>query len=184
MTTLLPIIVLLSVALVVSSVWTARALRRGRGRKRGFAYKVTRMRIFASTILALCLTGHAARAEPPLSRHDDQRVYVMYPDTWWGRWLGPSKVGISNDADRRRSTFATAHYNGIVVYATFPARDARSLEDAAHDFLQPVRRRGEWFNASPAFAAAAVRIAAGKPRRGIAPALHRMWVRIRLRMAQ
>lgn len=124
----------------------------------------------------------AAKAEPPLTRLDDKRVYVVYPDTPWGRLFGPSKVGISNNHERRRRTFSTAHYNDIVIYVTFPARDARALESAVHKFLRPVHRRGEWFNAPPWFAATAVRIVAGTPRSGIIPTLRRAWVRVRLRM--
>ena len=137
---------------------------------------ITIATIIYAAVVAFILGASSARAEPPATRPDTQRVYVMYPDTKWGWLFGPSKIGVSNNAARRVRTFQTAHYHDITVHMTLTVRDARDTEYRAHRYLHRFRRKGEWFNLPPAFAATAVRMVANQTVTGMGPAMRRVWL--------
>ena len=113
----------------------------------------------------------------PSPRRSGRYVYVISRVDRQGRPVGPSKVGIAKDPERRLRAFQTANARKLVLYETFGVRNARALEQAVHRRLRPYRMKGEWFALPPEQAVAAVRMTMGRPRPGLGP----LWQRLKLR---
>jgi len=89
-------------------------------------------------------------------RGGGQHVYIIARTDKCGRAIGPTKVGIAKDPQRRLKTFQTANPRKLILYETFRVSRARALEGAVHRHLRPFRMTGEWFAIPPERAATAV----------------------------
>ena len=111
--------------------------------------------------------GNLNYAEPNLWRIDWKKsgfdfccVYVIGPDKKW-----PMKIGISTSPAKRLNAMQTALWDPLVVHKLYFANssaEAREVEQAAHQWLREKGKAllGEWFDARPDDAAAAVEFAA------------------------
>lgn len=75
---------------------------------------------------------------------------------------GPVKIGISKEPDRRLATLVQGQPFGAELMHVEAPPDgipARTIEAAAHSILASKRRRGEWFDVTPAEAEDAIRAA-------------------------
>tara|TARA_R110000868_G_scaffold52904_2_gene166556 strand:- start:165 stop:911 length:747 start_codon:yes stop_codon:yes gene_type:complete len=93
-----------------------------------------------------------------LKHREEQRtkdyVYIIYCQE-----LGLSKIGISNDPEKRVSSLQTAMpFDLIVGYKlrTFDRSISRCIEQSAHRMLREYLKRGEWFMADIEHAAHSV----------------------------
>lgn len=83
---------------------------------------------------------------------------------------GMTKIGISNSPTDRLATLQTGSAHALVLtFAAFPSGDAYALEQEAHAILGARRVNGEWFNASPEMAAAAIYAAAERVGQSLQP---------------
>jgi hypothetical protein len=99
------------------------------------------------------MTGQAlgaAPAAPPPAANDDAAgpvsfLYVISNDV-----SGPSKIGLSNNPERRLAQLSTGSAVPLRIWhvEAVPARDALRLEQAAHRQLSRYRLSGEWFGVS------------------------------------
>lgn len=85
-------------------------------------------------------------------------VYIAAP-LKDGRFVGPSKIGASEDATRRLWTLKSSSPTPLGVYCRFPVSClafALDIEKLAHRALGEHRTHGEWFDVDPPVAAGVV----------------------------
>jgi hypothetical protein len=76
-------------------------------------------------------------------------IYVISVENPKGELSSPSKVGISDNPEKRLKALQTGHFAklGIACYFAVPEkRIARDLEDAFHKVNSDRRLAGEWFD--------------------------------------
>jgi hypothetical protein len=94
----------------------------------------------------------AAAAKPGRKRAPEtqQHVYVI------GAKGGAVKIGIARDVEDRRRTLQTGSPHQLITAFSVPHARALQVEQLAHQLLADRRLSGEWFNADPERAVAAV----------------------------
>ncbi len=132
-------------------------------------------------VLALPLRWPRRRDDAPARRGAGRYVYVIARLDRRGRAVGPTKIGIAKDPERRLRTFQTANPLPLTLYRTFRVARASALEADVHRRLGPLRLKGEWFALSPERAVSAVHMVLDRPRPGLRPAWHRLVLRLALR---
>ena len=72
-------------------------------------------------------------------------IYVIGPE------VGPQKIGLSGDVDKRLQTLQTGFPQTLCVHHKEPieAKKVRVLEKKIHTELNHKRVRGEWFDLTP-----------------------------------
>lgn len=70
------------------------------------------------------------------------KVYVIRSD------VGPVKIGVSNDPDRRARALGASAPHVVSLVHSSEHKSAFSVERLAHDLLASKRLNGEWFDVS------------------------------------
>lgn len=78
-----------------------------------------------------------------LNKRKQQQLYVISPSKMW-----PSKIGISNDPNRRLVNLQVSHWELLEVIATFQcdSKKIRQIEKMLHEKFKEYLIRSEWFD--------------------------------------